>query len=480
MEKRKLNRRDFLRLSAVTATGAVVAACAPAAPQVIEVEKEVPVEKVVVQTVEVEKEVPAKPAKKVDIEWWHGWGGMTGVNAMQAVADAFNVQSETIYVHRLQVSDVSDKYMTAIAGGAPPDVEIGNLPYAQFWAREVVMVLDDWINASKVIDVEDTLPEAVEGGRWKGKTYGWPTIESSIRFAFSYNVDLVKDAGLDPDNPPLTWEEVFEWHEKINKFDTAGNLEILGFDPMDAMGGSGPGPPDPFFWSPDYGLTWWDKEKMVFHFDDDRFVDALTTIKRFYDSVGVEKMAGYRSSYGTWTQSPTASFPAGVMAMIINGPWQPGELFHAAPDKHFRYTWPPMPADRKGVKFQASGGHYGSIPNGAKHPEAAWEFIEFTTTDKPADIVFEQTGWLCPKISWNAKLNVSAYEGLDFYINSIEEADEMWPSAGCPVSGFVGQNWRNTVDAVNYGDKTPEEAAKDLQKLCTEELRKQFPELASA
>jgi len=240
MEKRKLNRRDFLRLSAVAATGAVVAACAPAAPQVVEVEKEVPVEKVVVQTVEVEKEVPAKPAKKVEIEWWHGWGGLTGVNAMQAVADAFNVESETVYVHRLQVSEIADKYMTAIAGGAPPDVEIGNLPYAQFWAREVLYVLDDWVNASKVIDVEDTLPEAVEGGKWKGKTYGWPTIESSIRFSFCYNVDLVKDAGLDPDNPPLTWDEVFEWHEKINKFDTAGNLEILGFDPMDAMGGSGP------------------------------------------------------------------------------------------------------------------------------------------------------------------------------------------------------------------------------------------------
>jgi len=216
---------------------------------------------------------------------------------------------------------------------------------------------------------------------------------------------------------------------------------------------------------------------MVFHFDDDRFVDALTTIKRFYDSVGVEKMAGYRSSYGTWTQSPTASFPAGVQAMIVNGPWQPGELFHAAPGKHFRYTWPPMPAERKGIKFQASGGHYGSIPNGAPHPEAAFEFIEFTTTDKAADIVFDQTGWLCPKISWNARLDVSRYEGLDFYIKSIEEADEMWPSAGCPISGFVGDQWWDTVDAVNYHDKSPEEAAKDLQKLCTDELRKSFPEL---
>jgi multiple sugar transport system substrate-binding protein len=504
----RLTRRHFLRLATSVAAGAVAVACAPATPVVVErevvrevpvekaviVEKEVPkeiikevpvekevvkeVEKIVRETVVVEKEVAAQPAEKAEIEWWHGWGGMTGVNAMQAVADAFNTQSQTIYVHRLQVSEISDKYMTAIAGGAPPDVEIGNLPYAQFWAREVVMVLDDWVNSSQVIDVADTMPEAIEGGKWKGKTYGWPTVESSIRFAFSYNADLVADAGLDPDNPPLTWDETYEWHEKITKFDSAGNLEILGFDPMDAMGGSGPGPPDPFFWPPDYGLKWWDKDKLTFHFDDPLFIEALTTIRRFYDLVGVEKMAGYRSSYGTWTQSPTASFPAGVQAMIVNGPWQPGELFHSAPGKDFRYTWPPTPSDRRGTKFQASGGHYGSIPNGAKHPEAAFEFIEFTTMDTAANIVFDQTGWLCPRISWNAKLDVSRYEGLEFYTKSIEEADEMWPSAGCPISGFVGQNWRNTVDSVNYGEKIPEEAAKDLQELCTGELRKQFPELA--
>ena len=77
MEKRRLSRRDFLRLSAATTTGLMVAACAPTAPQIVEVEKpvvvekevvkEVPVEKIVMQTVEVEKEVakPAAPRKAV-------------------------------------------------------------------------------------------------------------------------------------------------------------------------------------------------------------------------------------------------------------------------------------------------------------------------------------------------------------------------------------------------------------------------------
>ena len=99
MEKRKLNRRDFLRLSATAATGAVVAACAPATPIIIEKEvirevpvekavvverdvpreviKEVQVEKVVKETVVVEKivevQAPAQPPEKLTMEFWWGW-----------------------------------------------------------------------------------------------------------------------------------------------------------------------------------------------------------------------------------------------------------------------------------------------------------------------------------------------------------------------------------------------------------------------
>jgi len=67
MSKKELSRRSFLRASAMTAVGIMAAACATPTPQVIE--KEVPVEKVVVQTVVVEKEkavekvVTATPVK---------------------------------------------------------------------------------------------------------------------------------------------------------------------------------------------------------------------------------------------------------------------------------------------------------------------------------------------------------------------------------------------------------------------------------
>jgi len=60
--RNKLNRRDFLKASAMTAIGILATNCAAPTPQVIE--KEVPVEKVVKETVVVEKEVPVEKVVK--------------------------------------------------------------------------------------------------------------------------------------------------------------------------------------------------------------------------------------------------------------------------------------------------------------------------------------------------------------------------------------------------------------------------------
>jgi peptide/nickel transport system substrate-binding protein len=62
MADRKINRRDFLKATAMAAAGVAVASCAQPTPQIIE--KEVPVEKIVKETVLVEKEVAVEKIVK--------------------------------------------------------------------------------------------------------------------------------------------------------------------------------------------------------------------------------------------------------------------------------------------------------------------------------------------------------------------------------------------------------------------------------
>lgn len=497
-----VTRRQMLKavaaVGAGTIGGGVLGACgATPTPQVIEkqvtvivagtpqvqvVKETVQVEKTVVVQASpqvVEKVVTAAPGERPTLEFWWGWGGMTGLEALKGVCDNFNMKNPNVFVHGLNVN-MGEKLLTSVSAGTPPDVAVGNIMFSEYCAREVFTALDDFFAASKVVTKgdKDIIASLWKDATWQGKIYGLAGCEVGPRMGMAFNNDLVTKAGLDISKPPLTWDEAYEWHKTMTTFDNTGNLVILGFDVLDAMGGRQPTSDSSFFWADSFGFEWWNQEKMTFDLNNDKFIASLATIKKFYDVAGAEKINGYRTSYGTWTQSPTASFPAGVQGMILNGYWTPGELVHSAPDRKFTFTWAPNSSDRRGKKFQNEGGHPVVIPKGVKNPQLSFSFLEYLTTPEAADIILNTTGWWSPRISWLAKIDVSKFPGADFFKNSLSEADELKPCPLCPIETFVGQQLRVTWDAVNYGDKTPEVAAKELQDNLTSELRKQFPNLA--
>ena len=54
----------------------------------------------------------------------------------------------------------------------------------------------------------------MELGLYEGRNYAVPTaVDGSF---IVYNIDLFEQAGLDPDNPPSTWDDVLEAARAIN------------------------------------------------------------------------------------------------------------------------------------------------------------------------------------------------------------------------------------------------------------------------
>jgi len=233
------------------------------------------------------------------------------------------------------------------------------------------------------------------------------------------------------------------------------------------------------FWAITMGLEIWDGEAMEFNFDDEKMVEALEIFKSFYDYVGVEKMAAFRDSFGGWTQSPSSSFPSGVQGGLVIGYYSPGELAHSAPDLDIAAAWPCVPESRRGTKLQMVGGHPAYIPSGATNPDAAFDFIEYLTSDAVAEIMFNTTGWLPGRTEFYDpnREEFGEYQGLQWYIESVNAATEFWSGPIIPIQGFVNQQRNLLYDAVIYEEKTSEQAAQDMQKTCTEELANQFPDL---
>jgi len=157
--------------------------------------------------------------------------------------------------------------------------------------------------------------------------------------------------------------------------------------------------------------------------------------------------------------------------MIVNGYWTPGELAKTALDKNFVYGWVPVPGDRTGKKVQATGGHNSGIPEGAKKADKAWPFIEFLTTDKAIDIIFNGVGWLGASKSYLGKVDTSKYKGLDWYVNSLKEANDMRGMDVDPIEGFTNTTWNDGIQKVTYGQVTPEDFAKQMQVALTKELK---------
>ena len=69
-------------------------------------------------------------------------------------------------------------------------------------------------------------PAFMENSQTGGKTWGIPFQRSTI--VLYWNKDAFKEAGLDPDKAPATWEEELAFAEKLTKRDASGNTTQWG------------------------------------------------------------------------------------------------------------------------------------------------------------------------------------------------------------------------------------------------------------
>ena len=115
----------------------------------------------------------------------------------------------TIDVREIRFDDIVTENLRAFATGTNPDIiSIDNPDHAAFAARGAFLDLTDLAAASDQIDMDNYFPGPRSSFTWDGGVYGIPRASNTI--ALYYNKDLFEAAGLDPDNPPSTWDELYE------------------------------------------------------------------------------------------------------------------------------------------------------------------------------------------------------------------------------------------------------------------------------
>lgn len=453
---KKLSRRDFLRTAALATGAGTLAACGG-------------IERTTVESPAAEGEAqPAVPAVESQeaVQWWVGWGELVPYfEGFKQMVKYKELMGSTNVEMKPSISD--EVLFTALAAGTPPDIA-SNVSYMDIFSREVCLDVREWVATSNILKKENFISGNWDGGFYNGQQLGVPTLECFVRFGLNYNTRMVEAAGLDPDKPPVTWNEVLEWHRALTKFDDAGNLLTIGLDPMDAEG-SAIG--DGFVAARSWGFKWFDPETGVFDLNHEKMAEAFDTYAEFYKLVGPDKMSGMRqvAANETWG----GSFNAEVQAMIIEGYWHPGETMSQKPEvaQFNRATWVPVPESRRGEKIQGTGGHYVVFFKEAKNTEAGFKFSEFLTSDELCDQIFNELGWLPAYKPYLEKADPNAFPGLDFYINSMNEATDIQPAIACPITSFVQTTYDQLSDDVNRGKISGQEAAAEFQSRCETEYK---------
>ncbi len=178
----------------------------------------------------------AKAVAPVEIEFWNYWDGNNG-KAITALADKFTQSRPNIKVKVVTFpwGDLLPKFQAAIAGNNPPAAGAGDIAWmAKLHASGKLVDLTDALKKANV-DLSDFYPALLEYGKYSGKLESLPV--STNNLALFYNKDLFKRAGLDPDKPPTTWNELRDYAKKI----AALGGGIQGFE---------------IYTQPGEGLTW--------------------------------------------------------------------------------------------------------------------------------------------------------------------------------------------------------------------------------
>lgn len=250
-------------------------------------------------------------------------------------------------------NDVFDGIVKAQASGSGfPDLMTLDNPYFSYLAsKSILMPLDTMIAKSSVIKVANYYPGPKATVTYNGKIYGIPFITNTL--VLFYNKTLFKKAGLDPNKPPKTWDELYAYAKKLN--DPANSVSGILFSFPDSVNGTFQVLP----WIQMVGHDW-------NSLNDPAVADTFRYLKRFLD----EKLVSTDAFSNGQDPQP---FVGQVAAMQVVGPWAISKL----KDVKFEWGIALLPVNAKyNIRASALGGPNFAIPAQSKNGAAAFRFLE--------------------------------------------------------------------------------------------------------
>ncbi|MBP7634949.1 extracellular solute-binding protein [Candidatus Ozemobacteraceae bacterium] len=294
----------------------------------------------------------APAAAETELTFWNFWDQ----KFIDPVIARFETEHPGVKIRSEQLNwgNGLDKIVVALANGRAPDIcELGSTWTGKFMSEGVLLDITERVSDLRP---RNHLWEPVV---WENRVYGLPWLVGT-RVLF-YNKALFKAAGLDPDAPPRTWDELLAAAKAIHRPDKG----VYGFGVNAGEGHILYKKFLPFVWGNGGSIL---DGQGNFCFDSPATREALEFYRRLM-AFGLKEKQDILDE----------AFKKGRLGLEISGSWNFAKYPKEAPDLDFGTALIPPPAAGRGRSCSFLGGQILVLFKNCKDPQAATEFLRYLT-----------------------------------------------------------------------------------------------------
>ncbi len=400
--------------------------------------------------------------KRMDADFW--------------VAFAKTYPNIEVVKQNLDYNQMLDKLRTASIGKSAPMV--ARLPIlwgSEFAAKGQLMPFGP---ADVGFGEEEFWPGALKSVTWKGKRYGVPTNNETM--AFIWNAQIFKDAGLDPEKAPETWDDVVAYSRQIKQKTGKNGYGLIarvnaGNTPFRFM---------PQLWAYGGGALDEAEESPTYSKIQINNAGSKAALQAAYDMYVRDKSVPTSALTNTQTENQNP-FIAGQLAMMIAHPSEYALMLDmakktAGEDRkvadnvvaNMRYGLIPRGPKRRAVVFGGSNAHVFNpdIVEGGMDLKAVRAFVAFMTgpewsiklawnNSNPGNVRAFRTKWMKERLETIRFLNVTTSmlpNGIPFPV---------LPQSAEIMNIVVPNMLQNALTGKMTVDAAAENAAKEIKNL---------------
>ncbi len=306
------------------------------------------------------------------------WSRDSNQDFLRELVDKWNsTHKDQIELTIIPAADFVTRVGVAAAGGEAPDLLPIDLIYVPAFAKagnlaEIGSFIDSLPYADKLS------PSHIRLGEYDGGRYAVPfAAEGSVLL---YNKGLFKEAGLDPEKPPTTWDEIYQDAKAI----TALGNGKYGFYFAGACAGCNAFTYLPLIWASGGDVL--SDDGLTATIDSPEVRAALEFYKKMWD----EGLIPPSAQADTGTDFLNA-FLTGTIGMAGSGAFSIATLKNDHPEIDFGLTFLP---GQDGGKSSFAGGDSIAITSSSTHVAEAFEFIKWVLSDEIQLEMFAARGQL--------------------------------------------------------------------------------------